>query len=326
MNPSDPIKPIEGNIHKDPKGDLTMQDAAALFSQLELYTGRFPEATLKAAFEQREAITPLLLEELRQMAADPAAAEQQPEDYMRPIYAVYLLAQFRERAAYEPLLAFLSIPGELVMDLMESVVTGDLGRILASICAGDLEPVKALIENPAANEWVRSGTLDTLAALYWEGQLTRDDYIAYLHELFTRRIERTYCVFWGSMVADACELGAVELLPEIQRAFDDGLVDQSFISPSYAEDRIQRSSSNPPDDRRGSSRGFIGSAVDEIRWWACFKEKTPTDSASSPPTVKVSPPAATSASTAAVRTGPKVGRNEPCPCGSGKKYKKCCLV
>jgi preprotein translocase subunit SecA len=26
----------------------------------------------------------------------------------------------------------------------------------------------------------------------------------------------------------------------------------------------------------------------------------------------------------AVRTAPKVGRNDPCPCGSGKKYKKCC--
>ena len=24
------------------------------------------------------------------------------------------------------------------------------------------------------------------------------------------------------------------------------------------------------------------------------------------------------------RKGPKVGRNDPCPCGSGKKYKKCC--
>ena len=24
-----------------------------------------------------------------------------------------------------------------------------------------------------------------------------------------------------------------------------------------------------------------------------------------------------------VRTEKKVGRNEPCPCGSGKKYKKC---
>ncbi len=24
------------------------------------------------------------------------------------------------------------------------------------------------------------------------------------------------------------------------------------------------------------------------------------------------------------RPNPKVGRNDPCPCGSGKKYKKCC--
>ena len=25
------------------------------------------------------------------------------------------------------------------------------------------------------------------------------------------------------------------------------------------------------------------------------------------------------------RRPPKVGRNDPCPCGSGKKFKKCCL-
>ncbi len=28
--------------------------------------------------------------------------------------------------------------------------------------------------------------------------------------------------------------------------------------------------------------------------------------------------------TQVVRSGEKVGRNDPCPCGSGKKYKKCC--
>ena len=27
-----------------------------------------------------------------------------------------------------------------------------------------------------------------------------------------------------------------------------------------------------------------------------------------------------------VRTKPKIGRNELCPCGSGLKYKKCCLL
>lgn len=30
--------------------------------------------------------------------------------------------------------------------------------------------------------------------------------------------------------------------------------------------------------------------------------------------------------TATTQTSPKVGRNDPCPCGSGLKYKKCCLL
>jgi len=26
-----------------------------------------------------------------------------------------------------------------------------------------------------------------------------------------------------------------------------------------------------------------------------------------------------------IRSAEKIGRNEPCPCGSGRKYKRCCL-
>ncbi|MCD4714205.1 MAG: SEC-C domain-containing protein, partial [Clostridiales bacterium] len=29
--------------------------------------------------------------------------------------------------------------------------------------------------------------------------------------------------------------------------------------------------------------------------------------------------------TVTVRIENKIGRNDPCPCGSGKKYKKCCI-
>jgi hypothetical protein len=36
-------------------------------------------------------------------------------------------------------------------------------------------------------------------------------------------------------------------------------------------------------------------------------------------------PAAAPPQAAASSTTPRVGRNDPCPCGSGKKYKKCCL-
>jgi preprotein translocase subunit SecA len=25
------------------------------------------------------------------------------------------------------------------------------------------------------------------------------------------------------------------------------------------------------------------------------------------------------------RAAPKIGRNDPCPCGSGKKFKRCCV-
>jgi len=38
----------------------------------------------------------------------------------------------------------------------------------------------------------------------------------------------------------------------------------------------------------------------------------------------VSEAAAPVEKTKPVRTGPKVGRNDPCPCKSGKKYKHCC--
>ena len=34
--------------------------------------------------------------------------------------------------------------------------------------------------------------------------------------------------------------------------------------------------------------------------------------------------ASVASNTTVRRDGPKVGRNDPCPCGSGKKYKNCC--
>ncbi|RKZ70382.1 MAG: hypothetical protein DRR19_33410, partial [Candidatus Parabeggiatoa sp. nov. 1] len=40
--------------------------------------------------------------------------------------------------------------------------------------------------------------------------------------------------------------------------------------------------------------------------WACFKKQKEAPRFSE------------------LRTGPKIGRNDPCSCGSGKKYKKCC--
>ena len=48
-----------------------------------------------------------------------------------------------------------------------------------------------------------------------------------------------------------------------------------------------------------------------------------SDSLDFPPASGLRPPAAAQRPASTQHAGPKVGRNEPCPCGSNKKYKKC---
>jgi len=52
----------------------------------------------------------------------------------------------------------------------------------------------------------------------------------------------------------------------------------------------------------------------EGRWYYCGKQSRP----------KVSPTQTAKSAKPFVRSGAKVGRNDPCSCGSGKKFKKCC--
>jgi preprotein translocase subunit SecA len=56
-------------------------------------------------------------------------------------------------------------------------------------------------------------------------------------------------------------------------------------------------------------------AVSNVRYQHAGYDEALAAAASDTPTAVASPPFA--------RTGPKVGRNDPCPCGSGKKYKHC---
>ena len=84
--------------------------------QLETYERKFPEAAVRAAMEQREAMTPILLECLQATADDPRKVAD-TQGAMLHMYAMYLLAQFRERAAYPMLVRLLSTPGQVCFDV-----------------------------------------------------------------------------------------------------------------------------------------------------------------------------------------------------------------
>ena len=65
-------------------------------------------------------------------------------------------------------------------------------------------------------------------------------------------------------------------------------------------------------DQDGVACGNIGAAAAVMRIYRYFQER------------RFVATYATGNSTTYQRVTPKVGRNEPCPCGSGKKYKQCC--
>jgi preprotein translocase subunit SecA len=63
--------------------------------------------------------------------------------------------------------------------------------------------------------------------------------------------------------------------------------------------------------------GYIEDPVSEMSWWKAFDEDSDDgdDPFEDDPWDEPHVPY--------VREAPKIGRNDPCPCGSGKKYKKC---
>lgn len=116
--------------------------------------------------------------------------DQNPEPWLADlgrmihIYALYLLALFREIDAYPLLVRIFSRPGEFAFDLAGDVVTQDLGRILASVSAGDVRGMVALLENEQANEYVRSAAMAGMRSLVDTGQRTREEGMGYFAHLF----------------------------------------------------------------------------------------------------------------------------------------------
>ena len=88
-----------------------------------------------------------------------------------------------------------------------------------------------------------------------------------------------------------------ELFQEMKERIEDSIVKKVFsLEPVSSSDMAAR--------RRAPQ-----ATPQSTRFSAPFKSAQPQDR-----------------SKTVTRQGEKVGRNDPCPCGSGKKYKKCCLA
>jgi hypothetical protein len=179
---------------------------------------------MQAAIEQREAITPESLQVLERAAEDPVKFAER-KDYMLHVFAMYLLAQFREKRAYRPLVKMFSAPGETPFDLAGDTVTERLKCIFGSVYDGDPAPLQALVEDENANEYVRNAALDAFVVLKESGQMSREEVVAYYRSLFHGKLKRTFGYAWNGLVTAVADLPAPELLEEVRQVFRDDLVE-----------------------------------------------------------------------------------------------------
>jgi hypothetical protein len=314
-----------------------------IFRQLGRIPGRCDfapyEAALLAAVEQREAITPELIAAIDRVSANPAHYQKRRHECLH-VFAFYLLAQFREIRALDSFIRFFALPGEDALDLTGDMVTENGAALLASVCGGDPAPLLRLAHDESANEYPRGQAIDGLLVQSIWGERPREAVIAELRGLFDTLAKPDNGHVWAMLVSAVSDFNALELLPQVRRAFAEGLVDEGFIGledidPDVPGEPEGYSRPSPEELFRWfCERNAPIDAVAECSTWLCFGDETAGDDGwedledyeDSPEEIAESlmeepfyqPPSMPYIAPV------KVGRNDPCPCGSGRKYKKCC--
>jgi hypothetical protein len=209
-----------------------------LKAEFKTSSGAYPREALIKATENREAVTPGLLQIIKKtLETDCSVIEQ--DDYRLCIYAMYLLAQFREKKAYPLIVRFFSMPDERALEIVAFMFIEDLGRILASVSCGDTTLLKELIENRQAQELIRSSAIEALLILVYIGEVSRVEVIDYFRELYKIRLEKRRSMIWVSLITCSVDLYPGDLYEEIDQIFEKDLVDESFISQERVYDALE---------------------------------------------------------------------------------------
>lgn len=275
-----------------------------------------PAEALASAESHREALIEPLLSALDRGVANPASASIREANLFS--YALYLLAKWREPRAYQYVIRWLSLPEEKPFEIGGDIVTQDGARILAAVCDGDLTPIKRLILNRDADQYGRGAGVSALALLAAWAETPREPVIEYFLWLAEEGLEREPNQVWDSLVAESADIEALVVFPALRRAYSEGLADPQSMSL----EELTEVESAPP-GRMLEARRERQPPIDDVAvatsWWSAFEKhsshETLEDWDDERQLVEPEQP---------YRAPAKVGRNESCPCGSGKKFKKCC--
>lgn len=239
---------------------------------------------------------------------DYASGEDRSEQNAdRIFFGIHLLAEKREHAAWGPLLRVAMEGGDALYDMIGDAASETLPAVLLSLYDGDMAGLKKLIETPQADEWGRVAALECFSALAVNGVITLQDAQDYLGGLFEALQPREAHPVWYGWQGCIAMLGLNELEPSVARAFRQGLVDKNVLDFEDFQADLRASRAAPSLKEVFEERG-VTPIDDGVEILAVFDEEYAEEEPQEP----------------AQNQFRNVGRNDPCPCGSGKKFKKCC--
>jgi hypothetical protein len=300
------------------------QDLDRIIAELDAPFGHLPVEAIRAAQSNRDRIIPRLMQSL-----DGVVQTIQPDEKGKTngaFFALFLLIEFRAAEAFDTIVRAVSLPGDLPSRLFGDAIHEVLPLAVPVMANDRLDDVLALIRNRKLGEFVRWAFVEGLVRLVRAEVRSRDEIVTILRQLLTEAIENKDIEVITPVINSLIDLYPEEAYDEIKRAYDVGLADEFMLSFEDVERQIDCGKERTLGELKRKPES-IEDTVAELQRWAAFRPRPPKP-ASKPAHRELSPPRAIvpapQPQTALRSSEPRVGRNEPCPCGSGKKYKKCC--
>lgn len=253
--------------------------------------------------------------ELIRMATDPALNDgpQDSKVVWAPVHAWRALGQLRAAEAVVPLLDLLQRT-----DDSDDWIMSDLPEALAQIGAAAVGPVANYLADTTRGEWARVTAADALGHIGQAHPELRAECVTRVTAQLENFAEQSD-ILNAFLIAPLWDLRAVEAMPVIERSFASGLVDES-VNGDLEDVQIhfglktKREHSRKPNSLTEMRRHLADMREENEAYEKENAELRSTLDALE----KLEPPPGP------YLAPPKIGRNDPCPCGSGKKYKKCC--
>jgi hypothetical protein len=300
-----------------------------ILNQFKAFDGVYRQDVVQAAIDLKEEITPRLLHILEEVIKDPHKFADEDLNDNTLFFTVTLLSYFNEEKAHPLFIKAFGLPDELPYEIFGDLTTEDLPLFLYRTCSGNIDGIKEFLQNQQVDPYTRSSAADALIYCVAGGLADRHDVLMFLSKLFSTDGNASNKDFLSLIAVSMLDLYPEPVIDVIYSAFKTGLINKGIISKEAFSEAMKLSTAQRSMEKlqQKLSKKMNEDIHDYIKGWT-RRSATMTaaiERAFSKLNDKLLKTPVTDFQQTIIRSEPKVGRNDPCPCGSGKKYKKCCL-